>query len=145
MALKYKSEIDNFNFDIVCPHNVNNIEDDVESYRFCFDPITHNLNFLPNVVFDRLTNSPFNYNRAQSNTKCTRCGASYYTSLDNAKYKWDSLTEQVRENLGYTHIASGILDSSDGLVSAPNDDGHFNLYENDTANLVEKFEIVFAL
>ena len=143
MALKYQTEIDNLQISAVCPNGVLPATGAI-AYRFSYTPITHDLNFLPNVVFDRMKGLGFNYGTASANRKCSRCGASFYETRDSAVNKWNSLTEQVRENLGYTHLAVGTLDKTDGLVSTPRD-GHFSFYEYIDADLTKKFKIVADL
>lgn len=144
MALKYQHEIDNFGLDIQCPENVV-APIEITAYRWSFNPIGHALNFLPNVVYDRVTNNPFNYKTAKSNVKCRRCSASYFTNIDSARDKWEGISLQIRLNLGYTHISSGILDENDGVMKEPDKEGHFGFYESDTANLATKFTIVEEL
>lgn len=145
MALKYQAEIDNFGLSLTCPDNVEPPNGEIDAYRFSYNPINHHLNFLPNVVFDRLTKNPYNYNKASDHIKCSRCGASYYTSIENVKTKWALLSEQIRENLGYTHIAFGKLNNTDGLMKKPAKTGHFGFYENDTVDLSKKFSLVSEL
>ena len=50
MDLKYQADIDNFELSIDCPNAVA-IKASFTAYRFSYDPISHELNFLPNVVF----------------------------------------------------------------------------------------------
>lgn len=144
MPLKYQTEIDQLGLSIACPKQVKSPEN-IEAYRFCFNPIEHDLNFLPNVVFDRVTNNPFNYIKAPDEIRCSRCGASFYTTLQSAVSKWSALSDQIRENLGYTHIANGILSNTDGVMKEPDRTGHFGFYENDTANLATKFNLIKEL
>jgi hypothetical protein len=59
-----------------------------------------------------------------------------------AMNNWNSLAEQIRINLGYTHLAYGILQANDGLVDEPNHSGHFGFYESNQANLGKSFQIV---
>ena len=141
MGLKYQNEIDNFNLDIKCPDEVSE-PNGIDAFRFSYNPIGHPLNFLPNVVFDRQTNGTFNYKKASDPVKCKRCGASYYTSLINAKSKWEELSEQNKQNLGYTHIANGILAPIDGLMKEPDKEGHFGFYEYENVDLAKKFKLV---
>jgi hypothetical protein len=145
MPLKYQSEIDNFKVLISCPEDVANPEGELTSYRFCFSPIGHKHNFLPNVVFDRANQIPFNYDNAPNHVKCNRCGASFYTKLESIKKTWNILSAKIKENLGYTHIAEGILTKDDGLMKAPDKKGHFTFYEDANANLPAKFNLIEEL
>lgn len=143
MPLKYQHEIDGLGLTETCPAAVT-VATGIEAFRFCYHPITHNLNFLPNVVFDRQKGVAYNYSRATSEQKCSRCGASFYTTLAIAVNRWNSLPERVRENLGYTHLAQGTLVEEDGLITEEKR-GHFGLYEDVQADLPSKFAIVEEL
>ena len=124
MPLKYQSEIDGFEL-TECPVNIVAFENEVESFRFSYEPIDHDMNFLPNVVFDKAVNAPFNYDTADNARKCLRCGASFYNKIESAVSTWNNLTQQIKENLGYTHIAKGNLDNEDGVISNLGTNCHF--------------------
>lgn len=142
MPLKYQKEIDDFKLGINCPDMVVAIDKTIYAYRFCFDPINHELNFLPNVVFDRRKPVHFNYARATPKKKCSRCGSSFYLNKSLAINNWNTLSETIRNNLGYTHIAYGILQKGDGLVGEPDDKSHFGFYEDANANLTVSFKVL---
>lgn len=143
MPLKYQREIDNFNLSIPCPENAIP-PDDMDAYRFSFSPVNHEHNFLPNVVFDRIRGIGPNYSKLPDARKCSRCGGSYYKTLEGAKNSWGSLAEQIRDNLGYTHVAHGVLSKEDGFIIPPVTD-HFTFYENDGVLLSEKFTLIEEL
>lgn len=146
MTLKYQDEIDNLRLSIFCPDVSSIIMDGrVYAYRFCFDPINDKHNFLPNIVFDKVRNIFFDYDNAGESTKCSRCGASFYTNIDYAKNKWNSLPERVRVKLGYTHIGYGILELEDGIRKTPDRKGHFSFYENEGVDLGLKFKLIGEL
>ncbi len=145
MALKYQSQIDDFKLSIVCPINTIKEEKIIPAYRLSFESIDNELNFLPNVIFDKIKNHPYNYIKADDSIKCKRCGASFYTNTQDIYNRWNSLTVVIREKLGYTHIASGNIDSKDGHLTEPDDKGHFGFYENEGVDLKSKFEIIAKL
>jgi hypothetical protein len=145
MTLKYQSEIDQLAIKAACPDSVTTPAADFEAFRFSFEPITHQLNFLPNVVYDRMTGQPFNYEGSADDVKCKRCGASYYNNLDKAKKAWNGLAERVRKKLGYTHLAHGQLQQADGLMREPDRYGHFGFYESSTAQLHLQFQLSTTL
>jgi hypothetical protein len=139
MPLKYQREIDDLKIDLECPSEVS-IPNNLTAYRWSFLPISHALNFVPNVVFDRETKAPFNYQIAKPQIKCKRCGASYFTNAEGAINRWENLSLQNRLNMGYTHLAIGVLDAADGVMRKPDSDGHFGFYEDEDADLVSKFK-----
>ena len=142
MALKYQNEIDGLNLNINCPNEV--IEpDNVLAYRWSYIPVQHPMNFVPNIVFDRLNNSSVNYAKLDNAKKCSRCGVSFYTSLEIAKSVWNSLNETLGEKLklDYTHISSGVLTRGDGYMKVPKN-GHFGFYENVDVEIENKFTTI---
>src|ERR1700710_1760168 len=145
MPLKYQNEIDNFNLSIECPINLKWEGGELDAHKFSFAPIENKLNFLPNVLFDRLKGIPFDYIKANELVKCKRCGSSYYDKLDSAITAWNNLSPQVQENLGYTHIALGKLNNQDGYISEISKNGHFGFYENENVDLRLKFKILTSL
>jgi hypothetical protein len=145
MALKYQVEIDNFTL-INCPKDgAFAPTSDFEAFRFSFSPIGHEDNFLPNVVFDRKRKNPINYNAMTNEKKCKRCGASFYVNYDDAMSQWNGLTPKVKENLGYTHLAKGLISITDGQMLEPENNGHFTFYEDERAELRSKFALMAEL
>ncbi len=145
MKLKYQTEIDNFNLTVKCPTDVSLLEDDMYAYRFSLSPITDVLNFLPNVLYDRLKPAIFNYTKASEEKKCKRCGSSYFSDKKKAFNSWNSLSEKIQENLGYSHLAYGILKKSDGWVTNIEESSHFSFYEEENAYLFTQFQIIEEL
>jgi hypothetical protein len=142
MILKYQHEINNFKLTISCPQKTSPISKSIYAYRFSFDPISHSLNFLPNVVFDRQKPNYFNYAKASATKQCSRCGASFYLSKPLAINNWNALSDSIRNNLGYTNLAYGILQVGDGLVGQPNDSSHFGFYEAVNATYHNSFKVI---
>lgn len=147
MALKYQNEIDNLKLEISCPSESFETQNEIEAYRWTFDPINHQHNFLPNIVFDRVTNSTVNYSKKMPLVKCNRCGASFFTSLESAKTAFGVVNGRLSDvlKLTYTHIAKGTLNKSDGLMKKPDQHGHFGFYEYEKSNLVEKFKNISTI
>ena len=145
MALKYQHEIEGLNLKDLCPtETIPPLG--VEVFRWSYDPINHPNNFLPNVAFDRAVNLPYNYERKDNSIKCRRCASSFFTNISSAIKRWENLSEQNKENFGYTHIASGVLDDKDGIINKPDEStGHFGFYEYDSADLTKKFKNVLDL
>ena len=146
MPHKYQQEIDNFSFppDFTCPNKVKPINEEIIVYRFSINPVSDPLNFLPNVLFDQNRGIVTKYKKGEEEKVCLRCGASFYLSEDSAKFAWKSAAKKFRNNSGYTHIAYGKLNSNDGVMSKPHDD-HFTFYEDISANLPAKFDILCPL
>lgn len=144
MDLKYQTEISNRNFKIQCP--ISGAQPtNLSAFRFVYSPITHNLNFLPNIIFDNLVGIGYDYDNAPEQDVCLRCGISLYDTITNAKKAWKKLAPRVKQKLGYSHLAKGVLTQSDGLMNNINDKGHFGFYEDNNANLIQKFTIVEQL
>lgn len=146
MPLKYQNEIDSFDFAFECPNNVSNIEKEVTVFRFCLNPVNHENNFLPNVIYDRVIKGGFPYNSpGQYAAKCDRCGASFYYDENMARKSWKSMPTHRRQKLQYTHLAIGNFKPEDGLVTEPDEYSHFGFYEmakEDNDYLKKEFKII---
>lgn len=134
MILKYQSEIDKLNLKN-CPSNVSPPKEEIIAFRFSFNPIDHEHNFLPNVLIDEIKNAPFNH-KGDETLKCLRCGASFFLSQEAAINRWKNLGIRFKENYGYTHIAFGSLTEQDGLMNEPARK-HFTFY------ILRKYECRF--
>lgn len=145
MPLKYQNEIDALELPFECPSQLVAIAEMTEAHRWSLNPIEHEWNFLPNVVYDRVRGSGIDYANFDPHRKCSRCGASYYRTIQECRDAWDEgLSAQIKSLLGFTHIASGSLDIGDGGIINGNN-GHFTFYEDAEANLPQKFTIVEEL
>lgn len=139
MPLKYQVEIDNFGNLLTCPENVSPPQDNTEVFRFVVSPIEHQLNFVPNVVRDRELGLAYKYRNDLD--KCMRCGISLYLTLEGIADRWDQFNDKIRENLGFTHVARGVINSLDGLMRVPDENGHFGFYENEGVDIQPQFNI----
>lgn len=108
-----------------------------EGYRFVFDEIGDERNFLPVLVL--------NPKRQITQTQeCSGYALSFFDTLENARRKYESLLRSHR-NIGKTlgtYIASGWISNADGFVSPTNAGGHFNLFEFSGCDLSATFQIV---
>jgi hypothetical protein len=145
MALKYQSYIDALKLSIICPDNLSQLKEDIEVYRLSYSPISHENNFLPNVIFDPKRNITF-FDYSEKNTdegkKCLRCGASFFKNVDKAIATLKHLSGQIKQSYGYTCIAKGSLNGEDGLIKHNEKGDHFTLYEFEGVELAKKFEII---
>jgi hypothetical protein len=79
-----------------------------------------------------------------------RCGGwalSFFSSADVAAAtfaKLQSTSPNIHKSLGDS-IALGTLHTSDGVLSAPDHDGHFELHEYANTDLVPRFAVVRSL
>jgi hypothetical protein len=120
---------------------------EIIGYRWVFSPIENNNNFLPNYSFDKSRNNIKNYSNGKYNDedKQKRCSQSFYDNLASAKINHKKISQSMREKLGYTHIAEGQFDKSDGYATATNSIGHFSFYECYLCDLKSKFKICDSL
>lgn len=141
--LKYQDLINSFNFKTDCPNGKSTVEKDTLSYRWCLSPINHEWNFLPNHYYDEAKGPPPRKNFTEDK-KCSRCSLSFFTSLNHAKNLFNGYPIRTRELLGYTHVAEGVIDEKDGVVSEV-ENSHFSLFEFEGVELISKFKIVDVL
>ena len=118
----------------------------VTAYRFIFTDPSHNNygnNFLPVSIIDPTRvkiNDP-------DEKKCTMYGLSFFDSEASARRRFERLLRSnpnLRDALG-THIAEGMIEPSDGVVTRTDHKGHFTLHESDLADLEPKFNPVAEL
>lgn len=141
MRFKYQSEIESIPD---CP------PDDYKSqrlkaFRFVFEDTNHQNNFRPVLIIKprRRKTGMFRRNTA----KCQGYGLSFFDSLENAHQKYFKLIKirpQLAKTLG-THIAEGVIDRTDGVVSKINREGHFTLHEFEQVDLKDKFSPVLEV
>ncbi|HKR02988.1 MAG TPA: hypothetical protein VJY62_00015 [Bacteroidia bacterium] len=74
---------------------------------------------------------------------CKACGLSMYSTKDKAYKKYRG--NPNKSNVKYTHIAEGVIESTDGIYAKPRSDGHFTLHEFEGVTLINKFKVVAEL
>jgi hypothetical protein len=136
MGLRYQEEIDKRSLSIKCPFS-DNRPDNIRSFRWVIDPIDHQDNFIPNVLFNERKGIPSFPIGSSAQDICLRCGISLMDSIESAKRIWGKLAPRTRKNLGYTHIAEGFIKEDDGLVIIE-DIKHFTFYENESEEFLLK-------
>ncbi|QYS91090.1 hypothetical protein JJC04_15010 [Flavobacterium covae] len=70
-----------------------------------------------------------------------------YSKIEGAKEKYYELANSFpnfKKTAG-THIANGILDAEDGLITEENYSSHFGLYEFENVELKNKFNVIEKL
>lgn len=117
----------------------------LRAFRFVFGDSNHQNNFHPVLVIKpkRKNNRRFRRNSA----KCQGYGLSLFNSLENAQKKYLDLIDSyptIHQTIG-THIAEGVIEESDGVVSEVNRDGHLTLHESESADLTSKFALVMEV
>lgn len=143
MTLKFQSLIDTFNFNIGCPDN-SAIEIDILAYRWVHEPVTHQLNFLPNIQYDAEQNVPPRV--LEGDVACSRCGESFFITEDKARekftvYKTYLEKKHVRLIDRYTHLAIGQIRKKDGRAMPMKND-HFTFYEYSSCDFSKSFKIL---
>jgi len=114
-------------------------------YRWVRFPLSHELNFLPNRLYDERRGYTPRMNDTADRAKCLGCALSMFTSLRAAQTVFNSLSPSGRQGIGYTHIAAGVLDEGDGVCGKSDERGHFTFYEYEGVDLRQRFEIVAQL
>jgi hypothetical protein len=145
-VLKFKTQIDALKLSINCPQDLSEITEDIITYRFCHNPIDLNVDFLPNVLYDKLVGIEFDYSATNKDEKkkCSRCGASFQKMIEGLISTWNNLNDSIKTKLGYSAIAKGTLSINSGLVSISNG-GHIGFYEYEKATYHNSFGIEKSL
>lgn len=141
MRFKYEDFIRGLS--IQCPPN-GSLPQKCRSFRWVQEEIGLEVNFQPYLI--KYGGRPKGW-RNNPRLLCSGYAVSLYTTLENAVNRFDELredTKNIYQRLG-THVAQGDLDENDGVMTKPDQKGHFDLHEFETAKLNAKFAIVHDL
>ena len=141
MTFKYQEYIDNLS--IQCPPS-EYLPKELQAFRFVFDASDQHSknNFLPVLIIKP--------SRQLNHTPAARCqgyALSLFDTKENAEKRYSQLIKKrstLPKSLG-THLAKGFIDSTDGLASEVDENGHFSLHEFANVDLSQNFNIVAAL
>lgn len=136
MRFKYEKQIVNLP---ECPPEKYRGEQ-LPAFRFVFANITHKDNFLPVLLKNPRR-------RLSGNAKCQGYGLSFFDSLENAQTRYLKLRKNYRnihKGIG-THIANGMIEENDGVVSEIDERGHFTLHEFEQIDLKSKFSLTMKV
>lgn len=144
MELKYRQLIADQNLTIKCPPENCKLNSAVEGVRWVIEPIGNELNFLPNHLFNQKKGVP---SRSLSeDIKCGYCSISLHESVEASTNAFRGLSSSIKNKLGYTHMAKGLIEASIGLMTDINPiSKHFELFEKDGYNWSHKFKIISQL
>ena len=112
-----------------------------EGFRWTFSPITHPQNVIPRakiesnprVENDKLTCEGWSLSMFESQEKAINNFQNYFKSKPN-----------IGKKIG-THLASGILEPTDGFCGPIGENGHFEFFELHDCDLSTKFNIISEL
>ena len=141
---KYHYIISSLDITQPCPCQ-NSSELNIEAYRWTHSEINHAENFLPAKILDLIKGTPPRANVIDDYGKCTLCSISLFNSLENALKKIKGFSPSIRKKLGYTHVASGLLEITDGVGTPIEKSGHFEFFEYSNADLTSKFKIISTI
>jgi len=140
--LKYQSSIDLLKL-INCPPK-NATAKECEAFRFCFDTLDHEETWITQATKHERT-STLPRRNVPPKTTCDSFGLSFFTSAKNAETTWRAFNARIKERLGYKHLCGGLIHKNDGLCSAIEKSGHFNLSEYENCDLGLEFKIIAVL
>jgi hypothetical protein len=106
-------------------------------FRFVFDDVSDPNNFVP-----VLKRNPKRALKMSDLQRCSGWALSFFITLAQAVLVYEKLQAQgvpVKRALG-TQIARGSLGTADGLMTDPDDDGHFDLHEVVGLDLIGRFK-----
>lgn len=128
MNLKYQQLIDQQGLSFQCPPPNCKENEAVEAARWVTFPIDHELNFLPNHVYNTKRDAP--QRPMDDKLKCGYCSLSFHTSVEASEMVFHSLNPSIQKKLGYTHVAKGNIGARLGLMSELNPiTKHFEFFE----------------
>lgn len=137
--LKYEEEISKIKCDFS-----NFKESQIISFRWTFDKIENPLNFLPVYILDPDRKK---FDDKKNKTSSIGYALSLYSSKEGGVRKYNKIISDKPKaflKLG-THIACGIIETTDGINDEANIEEHFSHFEYENVNLKDKFEIIEKL
>ena len=111
-------------------------------FRFIFDNVDHPNNHKPPFFI-----KPKRANNPNDNMKSDGYALSCYEQEIQAKTAFQKFSSNIR-NFAQTagnSLCKGMLDENDGLVDNTTNSGHFNLYEYEGCDLLQKFVFIEKL
>lgn len=113
-----------------------------EVYRYVYEDINNKRNFLP-----QLKDDPVRFIDANGKKKCDYLSLSMYAKIEGAKERYYQLLNSFPNfnKTAGTHLANGVLDAMDGLITDEGYLTHFELYEFQNVELQNKFNIIEKL
>ncbi len=117
------------------------------AFRFVFEETHNNYrnNFLPVLIIKPARKNGRRFKKEPS--KCRGYALSFFDTLEHIREQYAELKRDhpnISDIIG-THIAQGIIDKEDGVVSQIDHKGHFSLHEFEGTQLQTKFRIVAPL
>lgn len=126
--LKYYKELS----ELGCEMNDYKERDGRKCCCWAFDPIEHNDNFVPRAIAV-----------PDQEITCTRYALSFFDTTDKGRkrmLRMEMKTAKIRVKLG-THLATGVLNKTDGVSGESNKNGHFNHFEYVGVDVRKNFAI----
>jgi hypothetical protein len=140
MEFYYKNEISGFT--PKCPPE-DYLAIDRESYRWVFDTMEHENNFKAQAE-----KNPKMLNSKDDVGKCASYALSFHRSLQESHDHFDYLVKRFcakDKDLAYTrfgtNVATGMLNSNDGVSGMVEDNGHFNFHHVKDHKFASNFKI----
>ena len=110
------------------------------AYRWVSGELNDRRNWEPPLV-----KKPARATDMKDRERCSGYALSFFTSEEMARQRHarviKAMNAAAAATLG-THLAAGSIDPEDGLASAPDARGHFDLHEDSRADLAPKFRVI---
>ena len=140
LLYKHQSLFDEFKLSDCPSSSVVKIQ--ITAYRWSHAPIGNELNFLPNILYDRMRERPSRH--LEPKDICANCNLSFFIKEETAmrflKVTRERLEKKHQPFTYYTHIAFGPIEENDGRATIIKKD-HFGFYEYEKCDFAKKFKI----
>jgi hypothetical protein len=143
MKFKYQEQLDSLlNEGIEMPDQLYNAEN-LLSYRYVFDS-DHPHNHIPAYIINprRMLQE-----KKRNNLSCLGFSLSCFSDKDKAIGKFSKISK-TNKNFWKTagnSICSGTIENSFGVITEPNSDTHFELFEFEDCDLKKTFDLIRRL
>ena len=145
MKFKYSEKINLLGISNCPPNECRAVEDDGICYRWVHEDIEHRNNFIPVLAINpkRIHTPAF----SEDDQKCSGFALSMYDTFNNSRNEYLKI---LRKNANFaqfvgTHVAKLTIYSGDGFKTPPSRKGHFDLFEREELNLIERISEIFEI
>ena len=143
MSLNFKYQQEYEKLTSVCPPADYSSQDIDVVFRWVFDTIQDDQNFLP-----QYHKNPKRFLNKDDLTKCKALGLSFFNNLEGSIERFNELKSDIGETVFSTlgkNVAKGVIKKTDGVNGQLERHGHFTHHSSDNANYKDNFEIIKSL
>ena len=145
MKFKYSEKINILGISNCPPNECSAVEDGGIYYRWVHEDIEHQNNFIPVLEINpkRIHTPSF----SEDSQKCSGFALSMYDTFNNSQNEYLRICQKNSNFPRFvgTHVAKLTLYFGDGYKTPSSRKGHFDLFEGEALDLIERISEVFKI